>query len=480
MTASADVLILAAVAIGVLVLGFLVGSRRDAVTYLIIVVALLFLIPARIVLEGPLRSNGWPALVFAVGALVLWLIAWVTGEFPARRGNPLRWGIAALLTCALVSATTAFLRPLDPLEEGGVLRYLVLLAAATGLVLLTAELTGSLVRLDSLLRAVIIFATFSSVIGLVQYALNGFEVDSFLSSLPGLRANSDLTSEFRSDLLRVQGTANHPIEFGVIAAMVAPLAAHYALDRGPSLTRTVMRGCLAVLIISMPLSISRGAVLALGAGFIALALSWGWRRRVNMVIIAAGLVALCRLLFPNVIGTLTGLFRDIGNEPSSQGRIEDFGYVNGAIAERPWQGLGLGTFSPETYFYVDNQYFLLLLEGGVGLLLVVVFVLLLGIGVAQRAAARLRGTTHQGLAEGVAAALIGFAVASATFDSFSFRQVALLAFLLLGVAGALWRLSRPGSDWPDFRGLGTWSGTPARPEGADAVADGSARDRALS
>ncbi|MGO1973132.1 MAG: O-antigen ligase family protein [Propionibacteriaceae bacterium] len=457
MTGYGDVLVIAAAAISLLVAGFLVGSRRDAVTYLIIFSGLLFLIPARIVLEGPLRSNGWPALVFAMGALVLWLIAWVTGEFPARRGNPVRWGVAALLILALVSATTAFLRPLGPLEEGGVLRFLVFLLAASGVVLLTAELTGSLVRLDSLVRAVIIFATVSSVIGLVQYALNGFDVDVFWKSLPGLRANSDLTSEFRSDLLRVQGTANHPIEFGVVAAMVAPLAAHYALDRGPSLGRTVMRACLAVLIITLPLAISRGAVLALVAGFAVLALSWGWRRRVNMVIIAIGLTVICRALFPSVIGTLTGLFRDIGNEPSSQGRIDDFAYVNGAIAERPWQGLGLGTFSPEVYFYVDNQYFLMLLEGGIGLLLGFVAVLLLGIGVAQRAAARLRGSPHQGLADAVVAGLVGFAVASATFDSLSFRQVGLLAFLLLGIGGALWRLSRPGDDWPDLRGLPTWS-----------------------
>lgn len=457
MTAHADVLIIAGVAISLLVAGFLIGSRRDAVTYLIIFSGLLFLIPARIVLEGPLRSNGWPALIFAMGALLLWLIAWITGEFPARRGNPIRWGVAALLVLALVSATTAFRRPLESLEEGGVLRFLVFLLAAFGVVLLTAELTGSLVRLDSLVRAVIVLATVSSVIGLVQYALNGFDVDTFWTAIPGLRANSDLTSEFRSDLLRVQGTANHPIEFGVVAAMVAPLAAHYALDRGPSLGRTVMRGCLAVLIISLPLAISRGAVLALIAAFAVLAVSWGWRRRVNVLIIAIALVAVCRALFPSVIGTLTGLFRDIGNEPSSQGRIEDFDYVNGAIAERPWQGLGLGTFSPEVYFYVDNQYFLMLLEGGIGLLLGFIAVLVLGIGVAQRAATRLRGTLHEGLAEAVVAGLVGFAVASATFDSLSFRQVGLLSFLLLGIGGALWRLSLPRGDWPDLRGLPTWS-----------------------
>ena len=96
---------------------------------------------------------------------------------------------------------------------------------------------------------------------------------------------------------------------------------------------------------------------------------------------------------------------------------------------------------PEQYTTLDNQYLGQAVETGV--LGVAALLSLFIVGVTCARGVRLRandeGTRHlgQALAASVTVAMVTFI----TFDGLGFPMVTLTTFLLLGVTGALWRVS---------------------------------------
>jgi len=156
-----------------------------------------------------------------------------------------------------------------------------------------------------------------------------------------------------------------------------------------------------------------------------------------------------RALVPGLIGTLTSLVSDIGSDSSTVTRTNDYIVINESFANHPWFGQGFGTYLPQTYRILDNQYLLSLVETGAVGVAALLIVLIAGWVLARsaRRASLARGdqeTAHlaQCFAASMAVALFSFG----TFDAFSFPMVANLAFLVLGCCGALWRLTREGAS----------------------------------
>ncbi len=106
-------------------------------------------------------------------------------------------------------------------------------------------------------------------------------------------------------------------------------------------------------------------------------------------------------------------------------------------------GRGLGTFIPEKYFILDNQYIASTLEAGLVGLSALFLVMLVSFGCARGARRLFKDPVSRDLAQSLAAAAAVPVVVFATFDALSFPMVPGLMFLLLGVNGALWRLARP-------------------------------------
>ncbi len=408
----------------------------DAVSVLTLAIVSLFGLSARYSLGA-----GSPVALIGLLCFVLWALAMLLGRGRVRERSPVRVATLVLIWFLLIGYGIAFTRVLSVAETSNGQRQFLTLVGAAGLTLLAADQIGDRQRLDVLLRRVVAMVSFMSVIAIVQY-VSGQDLSEYLVP-PGFSQLSvtDAAIAERSDLRRVAGTAGHPIEFGVVLAMVLPLALHYALTAAPGRPRQWAWVQVMIIGMGLPLSISRSAVLSLIVALITLAVVWDGRRQLNFLGAVLVFGAFFNVAVPGVLGTLRALFLWAGEDPSVSGRTDDYAQVWAMVAERPFFGRGLGTFIPSEYFFLDNQLLGSLLEVGyvgLGALLVWIVVgLSCARGVRRRASAPADRQLGQALVAGILAVLTSFA----TFDTLSFKQATFTLFLLVGCAGALWRLT---------------------------------------
>jgi O-antigen ligase len=242
----------------------------------------------------------------------------------------------------------------------------------------------------------------------------------------------------------VTGTALHPIELGVVAGMMLPIAIAVAMhDR----TRSPLSRWLPVALIGLavPASVSRAAVLATLLGTVLLVVSMPARARVTALVLFPVGAFLAVLVRPGYVTTLASFVGAGSDDSSVAARLVDYPMVQRMVAENPWFGTGGGTFMfHNTFEILDNQYLKSAIELGVvgmiGLLAWFLGPIFIG------AAARRRATDPvlRALAGALTAAAAAGAVSSATFDSLSFNQFAGLHALVVGCIGAAWVLSRRG------------------------------------
>ncbi len=303
--------------------------------------------------------------------------------------------------------------------------------------------------LDRLLRLSVTMSALMALVGILQF----FRIVDLarLIRLPGLQLNNSLIvvgTRGDASLARVAGTASHYIEFGVVLALVLPVALHYAYFAPPGRPRRWRWLQAGIVAFAIPLSISRSAILTVVVTFVMLAVVWPWRHRYNAIMVSLVSLAFFRVINPGVLGTIRSLFANAENDPSVQDRIARTELVMDLWDLRPLLGRGAGMVIPEQYFLLDNQLFGTLLAGGVlGLLVLLLFFL---VPYALARSIRLRGADQETrhLAQALAVTMPAAVLASATFDSFSFPTWVGLVCLYVGAIGALWRLDGATFDRP--------------------------------
>ena len=432
-----------ALALGLVSLAFVVGllavSRRDSQSVLTLMLLLLFLLPEDYVVVGPLKSVGNPAQMVGMLALALWAAARVLGLIDARRDHPIRWVFLAYAMATLVAFAAAMSRTLSAEESAGAVRVLFPAAAALGVGLLAVDGLESRERVETLLEHLVLIGGVAAFIGIIEFFNHGF-VYFEVMRLPGLTTNTDVINDTRSGFSRIDGAAAHPIEYAVALACLAPLALHLTLNAS---TRARRRWCgvaLLLLLVVSPMSVSRSGVVALAVGLGVYAMHLSGRARFNAAVLAVIGVGVFRAAVPGLLGTLKSLLLIGQADPSIEGRTQDYAQIPGLMAGHWWLGRGLGTFQPERYFYLDNQYLGSLLEGGMLGLAVLIATYLTGICVARGVRHRSGDPGLRGLGQALAGSIAALAVSALTFDELSFRQTRFTLFLLLGCAGALWTL----------------------------------------
>jgi O-antigen ligase len=193
-----------------------------------------------------------------------------------------------------------------------------------------------------------------------------------------------------------------------------------------------------VLLASIPMSVSRSGILVVLVAIGVYAVTLSVRQRVTALVLGIAGLALYRAAVPGLLGAVVGIFRQSSDDTSVDSRTRSWTVVAEFFEASPWLGHGLGTFRPEEYIYLDNQYLMSLVEGGLVLLVTTVIVILLSLASTRGAKARARNATDVSLSQAVQAAVAAIAVSGAFFDLFSFAQVTVMFFVLLGVSGALW------------------------------------------
>ncbi|PFG38852.1 O-antigen ligase [Georgenia soli] len=392
-----------------------------------------FVIPSSLVIAGPLHSNGWPGRLLVFWIAGAFALGWIVRQRP-RRTSPAEVGCWLLLLGLTFSLAAAGLRTLSDVEAAGVLRYALVLFPLVVLAIGVAS-SASPRLCDALLLGIFVGAVFSSFIAVAQFVVP-FSWEELLQ-LPGLDARGNHDELTRGDFFRVQGTTVHPIEFGVIAGAAVPLGLHLARYVPSRLGRQLATLSTLGVIGSIPLSISRSGVLVLMLAVAAYAVVLSPRQRATALVLGMAGLLLFRAAIPGLLGTVLGAFTDAETDTSISSRTDGIAAVTGMIEKQPILGYGLGTFRPEEYIFLDNQYLMSLVEGGLVLVAGILAWVFLALASA-RGAARRGDAVAASRAQAVFAGILAIAASGAFFDLFSFAQVTVMLFLLVGVAGALW------------------------------------------
>ena len=409
----------------------------DTTTVLTVYVCLLLAIPSRIVVDA-LGSAGAPSAIMAIGTFYLWAWFHIQRSRQVVAGyQPVRAALLGWLLIMLIVYAHAMSSPIPPDEISTADHGLLKLLGLAGIVLVANDGVVSLERHRTLLRRLVVGIGLVATLGLIQFATKQLYVDRI--EIPGLTAGTaEWTLGVRNGLTRPSGTSTHPIEYGVLLTMVLPLAVTFAL-KSPT-RRWVFRAILCVITFAIFLSISRSAMLCAAVALVVLAASWTTGVRVRVFAAALAAAVAVYVAVPRVLGTITGLFTGISGDSSIGSRTGSYELAGEFISRSPFVGRGFSTFLPK-YWILDNQYLGLLIEGGIlgfgGLLILIVA----AVAAAWKARQMSIDEFDRDLAQALIASIAAGACSLAFFDTFAFPQSAGCFFLILGMAGALRRLT---------------------------------------
>ncbi len=414
----------------------------DPTALIVLMLVLLCVIPAGLIVPG-MTDIGRPAQLVSLLLCAWWVAGRIHPALAMRGPQPLRWAVGFFLISALISYGLGYLRGLTLIEANASDMEMLKTLAMIGVILMTADGISTRERLDRALQVLVWLCGFMGLIGIIQFA-SGYDITQNII-IPGLEYKRDLTGfASRGDgLFRVPSTALHYIEFSAAMAMVVPYAMHYTRF-GETRGRRQLAAISGVLAASaIPLTLSRTGILAAGVALICVLPALPWRIRANVLVVLAFGTAAFMVIRPGLLGTLKSLFLGASNDPSIQGRTDDYEQVAQYFSERPWFGRGTGTFVPQAYRILDNEWLFYLMTNG----LVGVFALLaLHVVAISLAVIAMRRSTSEADRQ-LCAALISTQFVSMlvglTFDSLGFITYATMWFVLTGAAGAMWRLTHP-------------------------------------
>jgi O-antigen ligase len=246
----------------------------------------------------------------------------------------------------------------------------------------------------------------------------------------------------RGGAIRAVATSDHPIEFSVLAAVAIPLTFHLARYAEKPISRQMAAIACLLSFAALPASVSRSGVVAIAAIFVIYALALKVRLLANVLIIGmAGLLAY-KIVLPSAVNALWATFMGSQTDASILTRTEDYAAVGEQFREDPWFGLGLGGYPPTVYRFLDNQWLMAIVTGGVVGLAAMLLLTIGGVAGMTVALRNSRTPAQRDQVFAMGAAFCGIIVSSATFDLFSFQQATIVLFILFAL---LWTV-RPDSD----------------------------------
>ena len=432
----------------------------DAVSLLTVYLVLLLFIESRLVIE-PLGGAGSPAMLVALVALAWWAFGHLRRDRPTGIGpQPLRTALLATLLAFLASYVAAMSRAITPLESGTAQLGMITVLGWMGVGLLTSDGVPHLARFRRLAFRLVVLVGVMAAIGVAQFVTHDTLVRAF--HIPGLTPNTTLMDlGLREGFTRPFGTALHPIEYGAVLTMVLPLAVTWA--RHAKGVPLLLRWAPVTLIgLGAVLSVSRSALICGAVGLTVLAFGLGARARSVLLVSVVAVFGLVALTVPGMLGAIQGLFLSVGTDNSVASRTGSYSMAMEFFGSDPVFGRGYSTFLP-IYRIFDNQYLLLLVEVGLVGLVCVVTTLVVGVRCARRVRRRTDDPALRELAQALAAGLSGGALGLAFYDGFSFPMATGVMFVMLGMVGALHRLTEPAPPPQPVRVLVPQSSRAGRP-----------------
>jgi hypothetical protein len=413
-------------------------ERRDSdgAGMSIALVVLLLGIPSALIFE-PLGAAGTPADIVAILLLGWWVAARIMHAAPqASHSRPVHITLFIFVVVMLASYAHGMMRPISGSETSAADRGILALLAWAGMVLGVADGLRTRAALDRFLRVLVVGGACIAALGILQF-FAGVDLASYIH-IPGLVANHPFgLSGERSNFRRVTATTLHPIEFGVVLSLILPVALHFALQSPTRRQRRQALLCSSLMIIALPMTVARSAMVGLGMGLAVVLPTWSSRHRRYALIAAPFFAVGIKVAKPGLLGTIRSLFLHAGQDPSIQNRVGDYTAAGHYITQSPIIGRGFFTFLPEIYRTLDNQYMGTLIESGILGLAALLSLMVVGISVAATVRKRVHDTATRSLAQALLASMAVALVTFFTFDAFAFPMATGVMFILLGAVGAL-------------------------------------------
>lgn len=430
------------------------APRSHPILILQIFAITLMVFPSTAVLR-PIGAVGYPAAIVGMVAFVLWAASTILGQHdPPHRRHPVRGAFCAFWMVVLISYV--MMSPdLTTEQTLSAQRFLMQLAAMTGIALIAAECLDSMEDMRRVLRALSWGAAFCGVVAALQFWAHT-DVTHYLK-LPGFTTNTVVVNSAigaRGGVPRVNGTASTPIELGVVAAMLLPLAivlATYDTER----SFRARWAPVPLIGLAIPASVSRSAVIGIVLAMGTLIVLMPARQR--LVALSGIPVALAAVFTTahGLIGTFISYFGAAGVHGSSVShRTNNYSYVEQVVRQAPWFGHGGGTHvndltnSVSAAHVLDNQYLKTAIELGLVGVLILTALFLVPMITALRGRKRSKNPELRLLCAALAGSALAAGVCSAFFDSFSFPMFYSLFALVAGLAGACWRIAQRECAFP--------------------------------
>lgn len=409
-------------------------AKIDAVRLLTIYAVLLFLVPASLIF-APLGDEGTPALVFSICVLLLYLSSWISGGIePSGGGRLVRIAVLIFAVAVLASFIAAMTRDITQTEVLAADSGLIWLISAVGLVVVITETITEYDRLEILLRRLVVLGSVVAAIGILQF--RGIDLTKFIH-IPGLVVNSQNIVLNRGSFVRPQSTTSQPIEFGVVMALLLPIALQQAFqdNYGGWFRRWLP---VALIGFAAPLTVSRSGIIGIFVGLLFILPTWKLTRSLGALAVIIVSLGVLRFAAHGLVSTLLNIFQSIfnGKDSSANARVADYAGVAQYFTERPIFGRGFGTFLPQLYRFTDNMYLHAIVEIGVVGVVAFVFLFLSGIQSAALGRRRAKKRGQREIGQALIASMAVAMVTSFTFDSLSFSMFSGLFFTLLGCCGA--------------------------------------------
>ena len=433
------------------------AQRIDAILLLQVFAVTLMVFPS----DSVIKAIGGDGFVAALVAYILFLL-WVSATLfslhnPLDYRYPVRIALCALWLVSLASYALMKRATLSVTDLTGADRWLLQLAGVSGVILVAAEGLRSEEDIRRVLRALMWGGAFCGIVAALQFWLK-LDITPYLRGLPGFSPNQADAAIYgaigtRGGINRVTGTAIDPIELGVVAGMLLPLAVYLAMH--DTVRSKVMRWlpvfCIAL---AIPTSVSRSAILSAGVALGVLIVALPPAQR--LIGIGAGLLSVIAVFMTahGLLGTLRTFFLAGTSDSSIAHRVGNYAYVEQVVRQAPWFGQGGGTYIVGEIHILDNQYLTMAIELGLVGVLVLLFFLLWPALSALAARGRTTDPRLRELCAALAGAELAATLCSGTFDSLSFPMFVYAQALVLGLIGAIWLLinrdseARLGTDRP--------------------------------
>jgi O-antigen ligase len=420
-----------------------VATPSHAVRLLQVFVITLMLLPADYVIKA-IGAGGYAAALVSYVLLMLWLAATLFGEHnPFACRYPVRIALAMLWVVSLLSYLMMNRGLMSSTQLASADRWLMQLAGISGVVLVAAECLNSLEDVRRVLRTLTWAGAICGIVAALQFKA-GTDLTRYLK-LPGFALNAAVAINtgigVRGGESRVPGTATDPIELGVVAGMLLPLAAYLLMHdtERPKWRRWVPFLCIAL---AVPASVSRSGVLAVVVSLGVLVVSLPPTRRLKGMAAIPPALAAVFVTAHGLIGTLTSYFLAGTADSSVAHRTNNYPYVEQLVQQAPWLGQGGGTYIPHSAVNIlDNEYLTTAIQLGLLGLFALAFFLIWPAVAALVARKNSTDPKLRDLCAALAGAEFAAVVCSATFDSLSFPMFVNVQALVAGLCGAVWMLA---------------------------------------